>query len=66
MSGTRKETVVYDPSQGTGHYEPAPHCQLIEPASLVVVEMNDIRSRHEFCWLFRYVKPRARLTYRIN
>jgi len=41
MSGTRKETVVYDPSQGTGHYEPAPHCQLIEPASLVVVEMND-------------------------
>ena len=66
MSGTRKETVVYDPSQGTGHYEPAPHCQLIEPASLVVVEMNDVRSRHEFCWLFRYVKPRAVFDLRIR
>ena len=44
----------------------APHCQLIEPASLVVVEMNDVRSRHEFCWLFRYVKPRAVFDLRIR
>ena len=47
-----------------------PHSQLrlplIDPASLVVVNMNDLRYSYDFLQLFRYVKPRAVFDVRIR
>ncbi len=39
---------------------------LIEPASLIVVDMNDIRNSYEFFELFRYIRPRAVFDVRVR
>lgn len=37
-----------------------------EPASLIVVDMNDIRNSYEFFELFRYIRPRAVFDVRVR